>query len=115
MLLKARRRKKATRSSKPKLRTHPKGELPYRIVGLGRDAGQELEDVLHVGVDVDCDINFRLARPLGKPLAVVEQRLVATDLNVDRWQALLARHKVDWLTGLSDCRLRRERCRPSPL
>ena len=45
MRLKARRRKKATRSSKPKLGTHPKGELPDRIVGLGRDASQEVEDV----------------------------------------------------------------------
>ena len=61
-----------TRLPKPELGAHPVGELPDRVIGLRRDAGKEVEDVLHVGVDVDRDIDSRIARPLGKPLAVVE-------------------------------------------
>jgi hypothetical protein len=43
-----------------------------------------MEDVLHAGKNVDRDVDTRLTGVVAQPPAVVEQRLIATDLDVDR-------------------------------
>ena|SRR5580700_8263953 len=79
---------KFARLSKAKLGAHQVGELFDGVVGVRCDACQEVENMLHAGVHIDGDVDPRLARPLPQPSAVVEQRLVSPDLDVDGWQPL---------------------------
>jgi hypothetical protein len=74
-------------SAEIELRAHPTGQLLDCVVGLRRYAGQEVKDVLRAGINVDRDVDSRLPGVVGQPPAVVEQRLVAVDLNLDQRQA----------------------------
>jgi hypothetical protein len=70
-----------------KLRAHPTGHLLEGVVGLRRYAGQEVEDVLRARITSTMTSTPAFRAMWGQPPAVVEQRLVAADLNVDRRQA----------------------------
>ena len=70
-----------------KLRADPGGDLLYGLVCFRGDAGQELEHVLHFGEDIDLHVPAGLPQRLGQSVAVIQQRLVSADLDVDRRQS----------------------------
>ncbi len=72
--------------SEPELRAHPRRHGGDRVVGLGRPAGEEVEDVLHLRVHLDRAVDAGRLGLLGEAGAVVEQRLVAADLDQHRRQ-----------------------------
>src|ERR1700734_3308008 len=70
----------------PQLRTNPGGLTANRVIRFRRDAGQEVEYVLHLREDVDLYLPVRPAHRFGQRMAVVQQCLVSADLDIDRRQ-----------------------------
>src|SRR4051794_21141242 len=89
------RRAGAVRAAGPRVRSpsggsepgpEPFGDAPHGVVGFGHVAGGHLEHVLHLGEDVEPALHPVVPRPLGQSGRVVQQHLVAADLDVERAQ-----------------------------
>jgi hypothetical protein len=65
------------------LRPNPFGHLLDGGVCFRRSSGEELEHVLHVGVQIDLDFDACGPRPIDNAKAVVQKCLGVADRNVD--------------------------------
>src|SRR4029079_13859907 len=80
------RSRSAAPASRP-ARAEIRDDLVDRLMTRGQHGREGLEDVDHVVPDLERDVDAGLARPLGDPGRVVEQRLGGAGLDVERRQA----------------------------
>src|SRR5215475_1532572 len=72
---------------KAQLWPHPFGEAADCVVCLWGAASHHLEAVQHLRKDIESDFDTSLPGSLGKHPAVIDKRLVASRLEVDRRQS----------------------------